>query len=305
MTAVAVVSAGGSPGVTTTACLVAATWPAGRRVVVAECDPAGGSLAARFGLSPRIGVTSSVIDRRTGAHEGAEASGSDGGGDGPGDRHLQRLPGGLEVLVGPVGADSARALDAELARIPGSVAGAIHGDVIFDCGRFDPRASGQQSLLVHVDAVVVLCTLDPATVARTEWLARRFRSELPDDVARVVVRGGSAPRAREVAAIVHLPLGGVLPEDRRAARALRGEPGGRPLTRSALVVAARRMASELATGGDPGAPGSPEDRGPSDPAGVGDPSPDPGIRGRLRVAAVRRPGWRRPVRAGSPVRASR
>ena len=50
MSMVALASAKGAPGVTTTAVALGAVWP--RRVLVAECDPAGGDLAARFRLPP-------------------------------------------------------------------------------------------------------------------------------------------------------------------------------------------------------------------------------------------------------------
>ena len=57
----------GTPGVTTLACLVGATWPSCRPVAVVESDPFGGDLAARFGLSARHGwCTFSAASRRAG-----------------------------------------------------------------------------------------------------------------------------------------------------------------------------------------------------------------------------------------------
>ena len=56
MSLVALVSAKGSPGVTTTALALAGTWPENRRVLLAELDPAGGDLAPRFGLHADPGV---------------------------------------------------------------------------------------------------------------------------------------------------------------------------------------------------------------------------------------------------------
>ena len=77
----------GSPGVTTTACLLGSTWPNADRIVVAECDPSGGDLSARFALSARQGWTSLAASIRRGA-------------SGPLGEHLQTLPGGLRVLIG-------------------------------------------------------------------------------------------------------------------------------------------------------------------------------------------------------------
>ena len=56
MRVVTFVSVKGAPGVTTLACLVAATWPDHRRVAVVEADPFGGDLAARFRLSTALGM---------------------------------------------------------------------------------------------------------------------------------------------------------------------------------------------------------------------------------------------------------
>ena len=57
MTIVSICSIKGAPGVTTLACLIGATWPVHRCVLVAEADVSGGDLAARFSLSSRRGWT--------------------------------------------------------------------------------------------------------------------------------------------------------------------------------------------------------------------------------------------------------
>jgi MinD-like ATPase involved in chromosome partitioning or flagellar assembly len=54
----------GAPGVTTLVVGVAARWPAVGEVMVAEADPRGGDLAARFGLSSAPGLASAATDRR-------------------------------------------------------------------------------------------------------------------------------------------------------------------------------------------------------------------------------------------------
>ncbi len=53
---IAVCSLKGSPGVTTWALALAACWPRPASAVLVECDPSGGSLAARFGLAPAPGL---------------------------------------------------------------------------------------------------------------------------------------------------------------------------------------------------------------------------------------------------------
>ena len=52
----------GAPGVTTAACALGAVWPERRPTpIVVECDPAGGDLAARFGLEVTRGVVSLTV----------------------------------------------------------------------------------------------------------------------------------------------------------------------------------------------------------------------------------------------------
>ena len=94
---VAVASAKGSPGVTTTARVLASVWP--DEVLLADLDPAGGDVAllgrAPGGrvLDPDRGLLSLAADARRGL--GADAVG----------HHVQQLEGGLDVLCGVSGPD--------------------------------------------------------------------------------------------------------------------------------------------------------------------------------------------------------
>ena len=54
---IAIASLNGSPGVTTTALALAATWPEAPPPTVVECDPSGGDIAARWRLRSRPGLT--------------------------------------------------------------------------------------------------------------------------------------------------------------------------------------------------------------------------------------------------------
>jgi len=87
MTLLSIFSIKGAPGVTTLACLLGAAWPEPGAVAVVEADPAGGDLAARFGLSVHRGWSSLISSTR----RSEEAPSLD--------PHLQELPGGLPVLV--------------------------------------------------------------------------------------------------------------------------------------------------------------------------------------------------------------
>jgi len=97
MSMVAFAAAKGAPGVTTAAAAVAAVWPAERGVLLAECDPGGGDLAARFGLPAQPGLVSLAAAARRELDAAMVA------------QHTQTLPGGLRVLVGPPGAEQAAA----------------------------------------------------------------------------------------------------------------------------------------------------------------------------------------------------
>jgi len=163
VTVVAFASLKGAPGVTTTTCLVAATWPTDRRVVVVEADPAGGDLAARFSLSAARGwPTFLTAARRTAA----------GAGTGPSARvepHLQSLPGGLQVLVGARASVSDPPEWSASAVVAGCAdAGAGGMDVLVDLGRLHLPAPGPGSWLDLADLVAVTVSGDAASVLRLQ-----------------------------------------------------------------------------------------------------------------------------------------
>lgn len=224
MTVVAVCSVGGAPGCTTLACLLAAVWPVERAAVVAECDPAGGTLAAWFQLNPRVGTTSFVLAARHAASPQEL------------EPHLQHLPGGLEVLAGPAGTDAARIVDHEVQGLLGIAE--VGRDVVVDLGRLDPCAPGQQALLGRSDATVLVVADDRAAASRAEASAGHLRATAGGRTGLAVAsaRGG---RAREVAVTVGLPVAAVVPRDDGAAAIVRGDHGPRRrLSRSPLVRAA-------------------------------------------------------------------
>ena len=58
MTLIALASIKGSPGVTTAATALAASWPESRQVLLVEADPFGGDLAPRYAMAPSGGLSS-------------------------------------------------------------------------------------------------------------------------------------------------------------------------------------------------------------------------------------------------------
>jgi MinD-like ATPase involved in chromosome partitioning or flagellar assembly len=234
MTIIAIFSAKGSPGVTTVACAIGAVWPSERRVIVAEGDPAGADLAARFGLSSRQGMTSLVLALRQPASPNAGF-----------DAHTQRLPGGLEVLVGPMAPDAAQALDRELGRAVPFLAEADE-DVLVDCGRLVPGQPGQTMMLQRAHELILVSRSDVASLGHARWAAGLISSFGRAGSGRLIVRGGSRGRAREAAAMLGLELVEVIPEDPGSAAIACGEPGSsRAFAKSPLVGAANRAAEIL------------------------------------------------------------
>jgi hypothetical protein len=229
VTVVALASLKGSPGVTTLACLVAAGWPCAPAPIVVECDPAGGDLAARFELSSKCGWPSFVASVR---REGNGAAV---------DAHVQQLPGGLDVLVGTEPTDGP-AIDHLLhrAKEPGA------RDLVVDLGRLPVGNAGDSCWLEGSDEIVLVSKCDAASLISLRLRATSLTEPYGTKLGLVVV----GPRHRadgEIEAFTGIRLLGRIPSDRSGAALVSGEGRGRRrLSRSALVVSAARLASELA-----------------------------------------------------------
>jgi len=227
MTVVALCSAKGAPGVTTLACLLGAVWPSPLSVVVAECDPSGGDLAARFGFDSQVGMASFVLASRQAAATVSSRP------------HVQKMPGGLEVLVGGPTAEAARAVDAELAGIAALFK--LGSDVVVDCGRVLADTPGQRLVLTHADVVVVVGADDVAAVVHIAALVDRLSRTISGALGLAVV-GGTRGHAVEVAGATGTELAASIPIDQGTAAIVRGEPGRRrrllhaPLVESAETV---------------------------------------------------------------------
>lgn len=232
----------------TFACAIAATWPEDRRIVLAECDPSGGDLAARFGLTAKQGMTSLVLESRRLEPPRSYELG----------RHLQRLPGGLDVLVGAVGATAARTVDDEL---PDLVRWAKHSgpkaedvaDLIFDCGRVQPGARGQMAAMGASDHILLVLAPTVESIASTAWVAERlgrFETGSPSSrtgpTARLVLSGDGPVKPSEAAKALGLQVAAVVGRDRIGAAALRGEPVQRwRLSSCPLIRIAKEVTKSL------------------------------------------------------------
>jgi len=200
---------------------------------VAECDPSGGDLAARFGLSTRSGMTSFALSRRRGMAPATT------------DEHIQELHGGLEVMVAPVGADSTRALDSEMGALGWPII--EEGcDVIFDCGRLLPQALGQNLILERSDMVFVLATADPSGIANAKWIVDRLSIINQSGHLNLLLRGKSPFSSDDVSKAVGVEVLQEVPEDARASAIACGMPGrATAFARSSLITCTSRLVETI------------------------------------------------------------
>jgi len=245
MALIALAADKGSPGVSTAAIALGAVWP--RPVLVAEVDPAGGDLVYRLPaeggemLDPGRGLLSLATTARRGLRP--EQIG----------QHVQRLSGGLDVLVGLTNAEQAQGLTWLWSPLGRCFASLTPIDVIADCGRLSP-GTPMTDLLREADLIVLLVrpVLDQVAHLRERISAlAAVESRTRPPIGVVVIadpRGyrGSIDEIERIVTQAELPatiLGGFA-YDPKGAEMLRGHWGGR-LDKSLLVRSARELAGTL------------------------------------------------------------
>jgi hypothetical protein len=245
MAVIAVTSASGSPGVTTTALGLALVWP--RPVVLVDADPVGGSalLAGYFHGTVTDGdaIVTLVLAHRDG-------------------RLAEALPGvligvpGTQVSVLPGPRSHAQAgslaelwptllLELQALRETGQ-------DVIVDVGRLGMVGS-PRSLIAASDLALLLVRSDlPALAAARQWAmdwAQLAADRTRPGTAGIVLVGPGRPySAHEVARVLPLPVLGTVTWDPASAAVLsRGDQPTRRswASRDRLVGSHRALASAL------------------------------------------------------------
>ena len=204
-----VVSVKGSPGATTAGLGIAAGWPTGAGVLV-EADPAGGDVAARFGLGAGPGVASMAVAARHRDRAVVDASG-----------WARLLPLGVQVVPAGAGAAAGAALSALAGhgrRLLSTLAAG--GVVVVDAGRWWPGSPADELLSA---CAVVLLVARPVLeqVRQCEVRVDGLRRLVPD-VRLLLVAGRGGWPAGEVGAVLGLPVAGVLPVDEQGAGVLAG-----------------------------------------------------------------------------------
>ncbi|WP_346537239.1 ParA family protein [Micromonospora sp. DPT] len=236
MAIIALVSAKGSPGVTTTALACALSWH--RRLVLAECDPAGGTILA--------GYLGGALDGPRGIGELAVGELRDGNLeaafwsqlvdlDAP-RRERLLLPG----VVDPAQAGSVSPLWQRFADFFGSLEkGQPPYDVIVDCGRL--QVPGPPWPVLRAAAVVLLVTRAQlpdlsATRSMIRTIERDFTEHrVPPGTLRLLVVGDGHGKG-EISKALRVPVIATLPADPRTAEVLSlggTVRAGRPLMRAA------------------------------------------------------------------------
>jgi hypothetical protein len=246
MAVFAMCSARGSPGVTTAALALTLAWPG--RLVLAECDPAGGTILAGY-LRGALGDERSIRELAV-----AELRGEDLRGhwwsqlvdlQAP---HRQRLL--LPGIADPVQSGALRPLWGRFAEFFTSLASSDGYDLIVDCGRL---VAPNSPLPLLSAADVVLLTLRPTLpgMAAAIPAVRALRNLLVDqtgsqDSLRLLVTGPGDQSTRAVAHELDTPVVARLPNDPRSAGVL--SFGGTLRTRAPLLQAAAAAHRDLAGG---------------------------------------------------------
>jgi hypothetical protein len=235
----ALVSAGGSPGVTTAAIALALTWPS--PVILAECDPSGGDVLA--------GLLAGHVPARQGLMEHAIEAGRYGLAAArslpaqliplDADRKSTLLPGLTDPRQAPGITSAWPALTATLT--------AQKADIIADCGRLD--AGPCEPLAVLSAARTIAVVLRPTL--RQVWSARPRVDILahlvgPGSQIALLVTGPGTHSAREVSRVLGVSVAAVLPDDARSAALLSDGAGSlRILRRGSLLRSAQVAGNAL------------------------------------------------------------
>jgi MinD-like ATPase involved in chromosome partitioning or flagellar assembly len=235
---IALCSAKGAPGVTTSALALALCWP--RPVILAELDPAGGDVLAGYGRAQL--AAGGLADLELAARRGGLADQLAA--------HLLQLDGTGRVRLLPGLTDPAGARRVNWERLGAALASVQDGavDVLADCGRLRAEHFPAEVVQRAATALVVtgstLRAVHAAAHAVTEL--RQRTAGRPGGLAVLVVGSGEPYGTTEIETALGAPVVGSLPRDARTAAVLSdGVPAGRLFAQTALMRAARTTAARL------------------------------------------------------------
>ncbi|MGH3680356.1 MAG: ParA family protein [Natronosporangium sp.] len=238
---VALVSARGSPGVTTAALALTLTWPSA--VVLAEVDPAGGTILPGY-LAGVLPADRGIRELAVAALRGDDLAAVWWGqliDLAPPARQRLLLPG----ITDPAAAGALAPVWDQLAAWLASLGRSESGhDVLADCGRLVSRhtpwpllAAADAVLLVLPATLAGLAAATPAVAALRSGLAGHRPAKLG-----LLLCGRADQSTRTVAAELGTPVVSILPHDPRTARVL---SDGGTLRGGALLRAAAESHQHL------------------------------------------------------------
>lgn len=226
---IGLVSAKGSPGVTTAALALTAV---AEDALLVELDPSGGSIESWTGAGGDPGLVRVVSGLRRSA--GSEAV----------VEHVVTVPPGVRSILAPTAgpyAESAVAMSRD--RLLPSLRDLDGVASILDLGRWS-RSQETAHRVSGCEVIGVVCapTIDGVEAAR--WLVEPLQREGSGQV--VVVLAGQHPyQATEVAVAMGVPTVGALAWDPRGIASLLTRGAGRGWARSSLARSARTVLSNL------------------------------------------------------------
>jgi len=234
--ALVLVSAKGSPGVTTAAAALAAVAASAGAAagggLLAELDPSGGSVQVQAAGPAAWGLVDAAGRLRRQASADAIRD------------HVTVLPPGVPVLLAPPAGHIAESVIGSGGERWLTALRAAGADVVVDGGRWEPsqRTAGR---ILGADIVGLVCRPTVAGVETARLALDRLRAVARAPVAVVVV--GRRPYAPdEIAQHLDVPLGGALAWDPRAVATLWGDGVTGRWLRSSLARSATATRATLA-----------------------------------------------------------
>lgn len=249
MALVVLVSGGAAPGVTTAACVLAASWPS--PVVLVDADPAGGQILTGWlvpwfstgRLLPVRGVVSyATASRHSPVGNAAELL-----------PHLQPVPSApwVRVLLGMRDATQSGSVDesawrrmAEAILDPALVLDGVRADVLVDAGRLG--AATPWPLLAAADTALVGARSTLRSVAAAHAALSVLRGRVEPNRLGVLACASTLAEGRDIERALGVPVRAVLARDPATAAVFSdGATPPRGLARSALLRAARSGGNRL------------------------------------------------------------
>ncbi|MFF4344758.1 hypothetical protein ACFY00_33160 [Kitasatospora sp. NPDC001540] len=250
MALIAVAGCPGAPGATTAALALAMAWPLvpGRHVVMAECDPDGGSVVAGAlrGATPGPhGLQNLPVAARTGrlgeAFWRQLLDLSDGA------RQRLVLPG----LTSPAQAPGMQSVWPQLADLLAGIDEGAQHDVIADLGRRGGTESAA-ALVLRADLVLAVVRTTLRGVHHAEHRVRALAEDLDTrgvgrDALRLLLVAAGPYSAAEISERLQVPVAAELPFDPKAAEVLSdgADLGERRFRRSDLMRHAATAAERV------------------------------------------------------------